>query len=645
MDGKKLELVKQTLASIVGTLSEGDSFGLVCFGSEVSVRVPFSPFEPDQAGRILAAIDSLEATGATALCGGLARGIEQLKSSPHLRSLDLATLLLFTDGVANVGTTRVAKIIESLQLALPDVHDRPLLCTFGIGAETQTDLLAALAEECRGQYVCVAEEESIPRALLMSVAAARSVRFRDVELLVEVQGGAVLNAVASAALGTSFAASAQGSARFELGRMGEQQHRNLLIVVSVPPCEAEVQAVLRCSLAYRDGRQGGAVVCSQEPIVATVRRGTVPVSERTANIEVTNQLNRMRMSLALSRAAALGRMNDWAAAAALLQETSQTIKESGADNDCTQVFLDDLAMAEQSARSHPVDPDDGSEPDMSAAPQHVITTAPLDYGIMTEMARAHREERPSIHVPAYSTEVMDAFLTVVAGPEPVDPRRRSLRIRGPALASVPAALTQAELDAKLGHVQEDAFGIGALTAGDRARLLSAEQGAERSQPVLDPELREQLASRAAAAEATDLREPCPVEAPVAVAEAAPQPTAVFFSPLRHVAEETFGAATEDKENSVKPEDEAATEELKNRLKRVRDSNLGKEAGSIDAELDSRKKKSATATAASCGTAIVAACESCPCTAFQQNPFRPTLCLCQHSHRPVQVSEKEETISF
>lgn len=646
MDGPKLEAVRGALLEVIDGLTAADSFGLVSFGSEVNTLVRMMPGDEVGKSVMRTEVRRLEATGATALAGGFFEGIGRLAERLTVDAIDMGTVLLLTDGIANVGITRVNKILEVLRSMLPERARRPALHCIGIGAESQTNLLSLLADECGGggQYWYVEEPRDVSRAIFMSLAAARAVRFRDVEVVVEPIGPVAISVTRTSQFGGACFEEVQtgegrSAIRFDLGRIGAEQTRNVLIAVTVPPdaTAAPTQPVISYSVAYRDMLQGQGQVVRRGPFTITVGRsasssGQVNASVRGAGagaghatdsaVHIVNQLNRIRTSQALTRAASLGVRGRNAEAAALLEDALREVRGSVASGeDASAVFIADLELA----LSH-------------LASEAEATFGPSQFSVVTDMARSHRDETASVLVQAYAGSALDAILfddanhhddagdasgdqdengatgrsalTAHSPRRVASSRRRSaIRIyRGPAL--VPA-LSQEELDRKLGRVAE--VGEEARLAADGARDRSAATAATRV--YVTEELRAQLALR---------------NQRIADAGGAPADSSAADLSVDSVA-----ADEDDNDDNDKCPDENATDELKSKLKRVRTASV---PGAIDAALQEKRKAHRTANGGSSPlseiplAAAAGSCGSCDCSTFTANQFRPRLCAgCGHTH--------------
>ena len=146
-------------------LQAQDKLGIVVFDHNVQIVLPLTSM--DQAGRLKAkaAIDAVCVGGQTNLSGGLMQGLQMLCQSDEAareQADDAAdgeaavvvgsedggatrSLLLFTNGQANVGITDSGAMVEAAQALLKD-HPALAIFTFGYGGDHDENTLRGLAE-------------------------------------------------------------------------------------------------------------------------------------------------------------------------------------------------------------------------------------------------------------------------------------------------------------------------------------------------------------------------------------------------------------------------------------------------------------------------------------------------------------------
>ncbi len=142
----RLGLVQSSLALLVNALRPGDSIGIVTYSTRAEVVL--EPTRVADADEIVDAIDELRPSGSTNMAGGLRRGYE-LAEQAYVEG-GLNTVVLASDGVANVGTTDPADLAASVQdRAEQGIH----LATVGYGMGNYNDhTMEQLADGGDGFY-------------------------------------------------------------------------------------------------------------------------------------------------------------------------------------------------------------------------------------------------------------------------------------------------------------------------------------------------------------------------------------------------------------------------------------------------------------------------------------------------------------
>lgn len=149
----RLDLVRESLRELLDELRPDDRVGLVVYGSRGEVLLePTSDLE-----RVRRAIGRLRAGGSTNAEEGLVLGYEL--AAEHLERGRIARVILCSDGVANVGRTGPASILERIRR---DVDRGIELTAVGFGMGNYNDvLMERLADTGDGRYAYV---DTLPEA-------------------------------------------------------------------------------------------------------------------------------------------------------------------------------------------------------------------------------------------------------------------------------------------------------------------------------------------------------------------------------------------------------------------------------------------------------------------------------------------------
>ena len=149
MTGTKIDQAREAADFIVNNLNEGDLFNIIDFSSEVqsfqSEHVSFTPQNRDAA---LQYISSIRASGATNISGALQLAISQFAMLQGGNTANL--IVFFTDGQANRGVSDTQGILDLVEEEVTVTETQPVIYTFGIGSNVDTQLLTLLARNNNG---------------------------------------------------------------------------------------------------------------------------------------------------------------------------------------------------------------------------------------------------------------------------------------------------------------------------------------------------------------------------------------------------------------------------------------------------------------------------------------------------------------
>eukprot|EP01116_Phalansterium_solitarium_P018042 TRINITY_DN4623_c0_g1_i3.p1 TRINITY_DN4623_c0_g1~~TRINITY_DN4623_c0_g1_i3.p1 ORF type:complete len:575 (-),score=165.99 TRINITY_DN4623_c0_g1_i3:393-2117(-) len=343
MRGDKLQLVKLTLEFVIHQLKETDSFGIVLYGTQVDTLLPPTKMST-QATKVLAMalVDKIQARGVTNLSGGLFQALTDLKDMPAKNAV--ASVLLFTDGLANTGVKDIRQIVRSLGGLMSQIDNACTCFTFGFGADHDVNLLKSIADEANGIYYYIQDHNAIADAFADCIGGLLSVCAKQLRLRLEAP---LKSHVRLVPLPTRFkcAELAAGSA-FEIAipDLYSDEERDILVHLELPPLDApsDKLAVLDCELRYVNLI---APECNRETTTASARRPAVAAAPQqpTGSVEMDVQRNRVNASTALDqakRAADAGRFDE---ARAVLRSAVQAIEASGsAANPLCRRLVDEL---------------------------------------------------------------------------------------------------------------------------------------------------------------------------------------------------------------------------------------------------------------------------------------------------------------
>ncbi|MCB9895600.1 MAG: von Willebrand factor type A domain-containing protein [Planctomycetes bacterium] len=176
---ERLPLVKAGLKLLVEQLREGDKVGIAVFGARGYQYMDYK--DAWQKDEILAAIDKLKTEGSTNAEEGLKIGYSMASSA--FREGWTNRVVLCSDGVANVGRTRVEGILQTI---VENRRKGITLSTVGFGMGDYNDnLMEQLGDKGDGHYAYVDSIDEARRIFADNLTGALEVVGRDVKIQVE----------------------------------------------------------------------------------------------------------------------------------------------------------------------------------------------------------------------------------------------------------------------------------------------------------------------------------------------------------------------------------------------------------------------------------------------------------------------------
>ncbi len=182
----RLGLVKESLRLLVDQLGEGDTIGIVVYGSHG--REVLEPTGLSERRRILEAIGSLRPEGSTNAQEGLFLGYRM--AARHFDPAHVHRIVLCSDGVANNGISTSA---EGIFDTVRDEAARGItISTVGFGMGNYNDvLMERLAQAGDGNYHYVDHLGAARKIFVEDLTATLQVIARDVKIQVEFDPAAV----------------------------------------------------------------------------------------------------------------------------------------------------------------------------------------------------------------------------------------------------------------------------------------------------------------------------------------------------------------------------------------------------------------------------------------------------------------------
>lgn len=185
MQGAKLAALKEATKRVIETLTPQDIVAIVLFDDTVETLVP-ATFATDKAA-LIAQVDAIEEAGGTAMSGGMAAGIVELRKNHDPDRV--RAMLLLTDGQTWGDEDRCRALAQEL------ARDGVRVTALGLGAEWNEALLDDIAEATGGISDYIADSAQITTFFQHAVRTAQGTVASDARLLLRLVRDATPRAV------------------------------------------------------------------------------------------------------------------------------------------------------------------------------------------------------------------------------------------------------------------------------------------------------------------------------------------------------------------------------------------------------------------------------------------------------------------
>jgi Ca-activated chloride channel family protein len=319
MSGEKIVHARDAALEAVRRLAPDDIVSLIVYDSRVETLI--SAQRVGDGRRIEMAIRGIEASGNTALHGGVMRGAAEVRRNAEDGAY-VNRVILLSDGLANVGPSSP----EDLgRLGASLMNEGISVTTIGLGLGFNEDLMTRLAQRSDGNTYFVENSADLSRIFAAELGDVLNVVARRVVIEVEFpEGVRPLSFV-----GRDGVVRGQ-RAEFVLNQLYGGQEKYALIEVEVSPSSSgEMQReIARARVQYEDAVNQKAATLSAIRQVQFSRSTAAVIA--SANHQVQSDYAANVMALAKDEAVVLVDSNRRDAAAAVLREKSAALKQMAA---------------------------------------------------------------------------------------------------------------------------------------------------------------------------------------------------------------------------------------------------------------------------------------------------------------------------
>lgn len=243
MQGAKLAALKEATRRVIDTLTPQDIVSIVLFDDTVQTLVP-ATFATDR-DALKAQVDAIEEAGGTAMSGGMAAGIVELRK--HHDPGRVSAMLLLTDGQTWGDEDRCRALAQEL------ARDHVRVTALGLGAEWNEKLLDDIADATGGLSDYIADPSQITTFFQHAVRMAQGTIAQDARLLLRLVRGATPRAVYRAnpiIANLGYQPIGDSEIAVRLGAIETDAPSSVIVDMMVPAREAGVFRVAQAELHY-----------------------------------------------------------------------------------------------------------------------------------------------------------------------------------------------------------------------------------------------------------------------------------------------------------------------------------------------------------------------------------------------------------
>lgn len=320
MRGDKIRDVKAAALELLDTLRPDDTVSLVSYSNDVQLHTVRLPVDEPGRTALRTALLGLHADGGTALGPGMMQALGVLESGQG-DGARMAHVLLFSDGLANVGEQRP----EVLGVRAAEAFSRGVsVSTLGVGLDYNEDLMTRLADQGGGRYHFIRDSEAIAGILDDEMKGMVATVARGLEMSLAPAGGVeVVNVF-------GYATSRDGAgAHARVGSLGAGQTREIVVRLRLPGTAPARLALGTLGLGFVDVSAGGAQRHIEVPLAVTVT-DDVTVARASEHKDVTVRVAEVESAETMELAARAADRGDFAAASGSLDQAIVELEQQAA---------------------------------------------------------------------------------------------------------------------------------------------------------------------------------------------------------------------------------------------------------------------------------------------------------------------------
>ena len=305
MSGEKLELVVKVLHFVAQHLKSIDRLSIVTYDNEVEELVSLVNITQKNRDEIDTKIKCIFARGSTNLSGGLLSGMNIMRN--RTVKADVASVLLFTDGIANSGITDTAGILTAMDNVFRG-HNTFTVNTFGFGSDHNAFMLKEISRVGNGLFYYIQTTDQIPEIFTNCLGGLLSTIAQNISISIKTLSGAIIKEILSKNTPKLSDGNKQGTV--SMGDMQSEEEKDILVELDLPQVDTPVnQVYIKVTLEYFNVIKKD----NDQQITEVVIDRRTDISTREPSLEVDEQRNRFKTIASLIKATKLaeeGRMRE-----------------------------------------------------------------------------------------------------------------------------------------------------------------------------------------------------------------------------------------------------------------------------------------------------------------------------------------------
>jgi len=334
MSGRKIQLLKDAVAFVIGEMQPSDRLSIVSFNHLGQRLSPLKKMTQEGKDVSQQTAMRLIASGGTSIASVLDCGIAVMEQRRQRNPV--GAVFLLTDGQDSTSRDQIQQLVGRARAAHCSVY------AFGFGEDHDTAILNAIAESAQTPFTYVERLDTIRNVFAGAVNGLMSVAAQGIELRIMPEIGCTLAAIHTPFTHTS---NDDGSAVVLIPDAFEGERRDIVIELRVPAASVEGSvALLSTSAKYLAVREQATIQTPQTYLHA--QRTSTAEPEGEPDAEVVEQRQRVEVTTALESAIAQGEQGHFDKAQEVLAKSADVLRQSRAQTNVSRALLAEVQDAQ-----------------------------------------------------------------------------------------------------------------------------------------------------------------------------------------------------------------------------------------------------------------------------------------------------------